>query len=181
MVFSVEIIGIKFKFPNEYGDFYWMCNQKKFSGSLFIFNDNEESHETSEMGGGNATIRIFNKYSDHNPPKSAGIPTGTLAFGGYQKFTPRIKKVIDDSFDEIKELIKKYNYHTLYFSSEPDGKIGTSIFRVDDKVRNYITHNIYNLSTNHVKIVTINNNSAFGDKFDFDDFDNDSDNGFNSD
>ena len=168
MSFDLKIIGIKFTSKNQYGDFYWMKNQNEYSGSLYIFNDNEEYTKSKRKGGGNAIMRPFNKYSNHIPPLSAGIPTGTLSDGGYKKFTSEIKKVIDDSFDEIIELITKYNYHTIYFSSELDGKLGTSIFQVNSKVITYITNRIYNLSINPVKIIKLLPNNKFNEYIDFD-------------
>ncbi len=154
-MFDIEVIGIKFTSRNQYGDFYWMCSQNKYHSSLFIFNDNEEYHNTNMRGAGNAIMRTFNKHSKLEIPFSAGIPTGTLGEGGYQKFTPEIKKVIDDSINEIIELIKIYKYKTIYFSAEPDGKLGTSIFAVNPKVINYITNRIYKLSSNPVKIIKL--------------------------
>jgi hypothetical protein len=160
-MFDIQIIGIKFTYRNQYGDFYWMCQQNEYFGSLFIFNDNEEYHNTNIKGAGNAIMIMFNKYSNTVPPKSAGIPTGTLSDGGYQKFTPKVKKNIDNSIEEIIELIKKYKYHTIYYSSEPNGKIGTSIFQVNPKIIEYITSSIYNLSINPVIIDKVLQNNTF--------------------
>lgn len=168
MIFDLEVIGVKFALRNEYGDFYWMSQQNAYSGSLFIFNDNEEYHDTNDKGAGNAIMRIFNKHSNSIPPKSAGIPTGTLSNGGYQKFTPQVKLIIDNAFDEIINLIKMYNYHTIYFSSELDGKLGTSIFQVSPKVITYITNRIYNLSINPIKIIKLLPNNKFNEDIEFD-------------
>lgn len=183
-MFDIQVIGIKFSKPNQFGDFYWMSKQDEFAGSLFIFNDNEEHHNTNKRGAGNAIMRSFNKYSNNVPPKSAGIPTGTLSYGGYELFDPRTKKQIDDAFDEIIDLIKIHNYHTVYFSSELDGKLGTSIFQVNEKVIRYITFRLYQLTLNPVKIVKVIPTHYF-DSDDFDEFDqldnlSDSDNSANS-
>ncbi len=167
-MFNIQIIGIKFISRNEYGDFYWMSQQQEYSGSLFIFNDNEEYHETNRKGAGNAIMRMFNKHSNFIPPRSAGIPTGTLSDGGYQKFTPEIKKIIDDSVKEIIELVKKYKFHTIYFSSELDGKLGTSIFQVNPKIIKYITSCIYNLSINPIRIVKLLQTDTFNEDIEFD-------------
>ena len=170
-MFDIQLIGIKFSSRNKYGDFLWMSQQNKYSNSLFIFNDNEEHHNTSFSGGGNAIMRMFNKYSTLNIPLSAGIPTGTLHSGGYGKFTPEVKKTIDDAFEEIVELIKIYNYHTIYFSSELDGKLGTSIFNVNLKVIDYITLKIYKLSSNPIQIVKLLSNDVYDEEFNFTDDD----------
>ncbi len=167
-MFDLQIIGIKFRTRNAYGDFYWMSQQDKYSGSLFIFNDNEEYHGTNRKGAGNAIMRMFNKYSTIMPPLSAGIPTGTLADGGYQNFTPNIKNIIDNSIKEIIELIQKYKYHTIYFSSEMDGRLGTSIFQVNPKIIEYITSCIYNLSINPIKIVKSLPNNTFDKIIEYD-------------
>lgn len=167
-MFDIEVIGIKFTFHNQYGDFYWMCQQDKYSHSLYIFNDNEEYHNTNMRGAGNAIMRTFNKYAQLKIPLSAGIPTGTMREGGYQKFTQEIKNVIDDSIDEIIKLIEIYKYKTIYFSAELDGKLGTSIFAVNPKVINYITNRIYKLSTNPVKIIKSLPNDNFEDEYELD-------------
>jgi len=175
-MFDIQIIGIKFSSCNKYGDFLWMSQQNKYSNSLFLFNDNEEHHETHFSGGGNAVMRKFNKYSILNIPLSAGIPTGTLRSGGYDKFNSKIKKTIDDAFEEIVELIKTHNYRTIYFSSELDGRLGTSIFAVNLKVIEYITSKIYKLSSNPIQIVKLLSNDVFDEKINFTDDDDDDDN-----
>lgn len=167
-MFDVQIVGIKYISNDQYGDFSWMWRQNKYSNSLFIFNDNEDHHYTSYAGGGNAIMRMFNTYSTMDKPLSAGIPTGTLSSGGYDKFTPKVKKIIDDAFDEIIKLIKTYHYRTIYFSAELNGKMGTSIFAVNQKVIEYITSKIYKLSNYPVQIVKIMQNDAFDDEFTFD-------------
>lgn len=167
-MFDIEVIGVKFTSRNQYGDFCWMCQQNQYRNSLYIFNDNEEYHYTDRRGAGNAIMRTFNRHSNCVIPLSAGIPTGTLAEGGYQKFTTEIKKVIDDSINEIIELIKNHKYKTIYFSAELDGKLGTSIFDVNPKVINYITNHIYGLSFNPVKIIKLLPNDNFEDNFELD-------------
>lgn len=154
-MFNIDVVGIKYKYSNTYGDFYWMCNQHKYNNSLFIFSDNEEYHYTCKNGLGNASIRIYNKYSFIDIPKSAGIPTGTLMEGGYNDFNDHVKKMIDYSFDDIVELIQKHGYKTLYYSSELDGKLGTSIFKVNSTVINYITSKIHSLTIKPIQIVNL--------------------------
>lgn len=168
-MFDTEVIGIKFTSYKQYGDFYWMCNQEKYSNSLFIFNDNEECHYSNHKGAGNAIMRIYNKHSKLDIPKSAGIPTGTLQYGGYTKFTPNVKMVIDNSFNEIIELIQKHKYKTIYFSSELDGKLGTSIFQVNPTIITYITNKIYHLSSKPIKIIKVLSNDHFDENIDCED------------
>ena len=162
---DIQVIGIKFVKPNQFGDFEWMCHQPEYYDSLFVFNDNEEFHQTNKKGAGNAVMRKYNKYSTLNIPKSAGIPTGTMKWGGYEKLDAQTKTVIDDSIDEIYQLIEKYKYKRLFFSCEPDGKLGTSIFEVNPNVINYITSRIYDLTTGFVQIVKILPNDFFEDSF----------------
>ena len=178
---NIQVIGIKFVKSNQYGDFNWMSEQYKYSDSLFIFNDNEEYHDTCRSGAGNAIMRIYNKYSKLDKPKSAGIPTGTLEFGGYQSLNSATKKQIDNSFEEIIELIDIYKYKQIYYSSELDGKVGTSIFNVDNKVIRYITHKLFTLTINPVQIVKVLPNDFFEDDFFEDDFKIDDNNSNNSD
>lgn len=142
---DLEIIETQFIGRCKYGDFDWMIKQTEYSNALFIFNDDEERHGKSVEGKGNAVIRKYNKHSVFNPPKSAGIPTGTMKRGGYKNLTSRSKFEIDQSIKEIKELIKKHNYKKIFYSASKDCKLGTSIFKVGDDVIDYITFEIKNL------------------------------------
>jgi len=177
-MFDIQIFGTKFIKPNQFGDFNWMCHQNNYSNTLFIFNDNEEYHKTCKTGAGNAIMRRYNKYSKIIKPKSAGIPTGTLKNGGYTKLSTKIKFQIDNAFNEIISLINIHKYDQLYYSSELDGKIGTSLFVVNDIVLRYITHKIYNLSINPIciKIIKIQPNDLYDDEFNIEDDDDNDDN-----
>ena len=142
----MEIIGNIYKGRNQYGDFHWMIQQEKYDDILFIFNDNEEHHHTNNKGCGNAIIRQYNKYNmSLSRPRSAGIPTGTLKYGGYNELNDHVKKQIDSAIDEIKDICKKYNYTKLCYSSEKNGMLGTGIFVVDINVLVYITTKILEL------------------------------------
>jgi hypothetical protein len=44
------------------------------------------------------------------------------------------------------ELIQKYDYKRLYYSSDIDGLLGNSIFEVDESVRKYIAKCLVKLS-----------------------------------
>jgi hypothetical protein len=141
---QVKVVGVQYTSPNTYGDFKWMIKQPEYSDALFIFNDNEEHHETDKQGLGNAVIRPWNKYGSAEIPRSAGIPTGTLKKGGYNMLTNSVQNVIDDAIIEIKELIQNYNYSTIYYSVGSNGKLGTSLFYVNQNVINYIDEQINN-------------------------------------
>lgn len=149
----IQVIGIKYSGSNKIGDFYWMCMREEFSNSLFIFNDNEECHNKCNPGAGNAIMRQFNKHSDYAIPMSAGIPTGTLNYGGYSKLNTRTKSQIDSAFDEIIKLVNRYKYTHIYYSAELDGMLGTSIFEVNRKVLKYITARLFGLSNFPVQII----------------------------
>ena len=163
---KVQVIGVKFVKSNCFGDFFWMCQQDEYvDDTLFIFNDNEEYHNTNKQGAGNAIMRRFNVHSNLAKPKSAGIPTGTMRLGGYIQLDEQTKKTIDKSIEEINQLIKLYKYKKIFFSAELDGKLGTSIFAVEPNVINYITAQIYNLSTEPVQIVRVLPNDYFNDSY----------------
>ena len=141
----MDIIGTQYIKKGQYGDFDWMIKQKEYSDSLFIFNDDEERHKSCAQGKGNAIIRKYNIYSNFKKPRSAGIPTGTVKRGGYNKLTSHIKFEIDQALKEIKEIIEKYKYKKVFYSADKEGKLGTSIFRVGNDVIEYITLEIQNL------------------------------------
>ena len=141
----VKVIGSIYTGNNTVGDFNWMIKQSDYTNCLFIFNDNIECHLTNKKGSGNAIIRQFNRFSSLAKPMSSGIPTGTLKYGGFTKLDEEVKTIIDGSITEIKELIEKYNFDTVYFSQDSSGKLGTSIFKVNQDVIDYITEQIYKL------------------------------------
>lgn len=144
----MKVIGVIYEGKGKYGDFDWMIKQKKYRRCLFIFNDNEEKHFTCEKGKGNAIIRQYNMYSDYEKRNkdygvSAGIPTGTLKRGGYKILTERVKNIIDDAFIEVDEWIDSGRIDKIFYSCEEDGyTLGTSLFKVGDKVIEYITEKI---------------------------------------
>lgn len=145
---KVKIVGSKFTRSNVLGDFKWMISNPNFDNCLFIFNDNEEHHQTSVGGGGNAAIRPYNKHNKRiSKPRSAGIPTGTLGSGGYRVLNDHVREVVDQAIQEIMELVQKYNYAEVYYSiaDETDPTIGTGIFNVNEEVKQYITQKILNL------------------------------------
>lgn len=138
----VKVIGTIYQGNNKLGDFNWMIKQPEFKNCLFIFNDNVEYHMSNRKGAGNAIIRQYNKHSNLEKPMSAGISTGTLSQGGFDELSEEVKTLIDDCINEIKELIVKYKYETVYFSADKNGKLGTSIFEVNKDVIDYITEKI---------------------------------------
>lgn len=143
---QVQVVGVQYNKPGVYGDFNWMIKQSEYSNALFIFNDNEEHHETCIKGHGNASIRIYNRFGNYkSQPRSAGIPTGTLSQGGYSFLTSNVQKTVDNSIQEIKQLIQTFGYTKIFYSVGPSGKLGTSIFNVDSNVIEYIDGQIRSL------------------------------------
>ena len=146
-----QIYGTKFVKRGIFGDFDFMCNQDIYNNSLFIFNDNEEQHNTCISGGGNAIIRKYNKYNKNLcKPKSTGIPTGNFQNGGFKELTDEVICVINNSINEIKELLNLYNYENIYFSVGNNRLLGTSIFNVDINVLEYINTMILSLSDKNI-------------------------------
>lgn len=157
-MFDLQIFGVQYAKPDEFGDFSWMCEQEDFKNALFIFNDNEEHHNTDIEGAGNAVMRKYNKYSQLGIPRSAGIPTGSYGLfhcGGYDELNLHVKTQIDNSIQEIIQLIRTYNYPLLIFSCDKNGLLGTGIFKVDPNVIKYITQQIYSLTINPVQNIRI--------------------------
>lgn len=150
---KIQVIGVKYSCSGTFGDFYAMVGRESYEGCLFVFNDNEEHHNTCRPGAGNAIMRQFNKHSNYAIPASAGIPTGTLKYGGYTNLNTRAKSQIDGAFDEIIDLIKKHKYSRIYYSAELDGMLGTSLFEVNKKVIRYITSRLFDLSYYPVQII----------------------------
>lgn len=135
-----------------YGDFEMMIQDPCYEDSLFIFNDNVKDHKTAFRGAGNAVVRPYNRYGKYDVyPRSSGIPTGySRSSGGYKTLTLSAQKEIDDSVDEIRKLIDEYRYTRIFFSAEPAvgvcrPQIATSIFKIGNDVREYITAQIYSL------------------------------------
>ena len=142
----MEIIPIVFKKKGEYGDFDWMIQQFEYDDILFIFNDNEEYHFTNKIGKGNAIIRYYNCHNIKLiKPRSAGIPTGNFKNKGYKILDTYNKKIIDNSINEIKLIIKKYEYNKVAYSADKNNILGTSLFKVDTDVLHYITNEIIKL------------------------------------
>ena len=133
------VVPSVFSKRNQEGDFKWMIEQYKYDDCLFIFNENIEWYEKSFASQGNACIRNYNQFGIYDPPRAMGVITGTLKNGGFTSLDEKTKKYINYSIDEIKKVIKKYKYKKVYYSAEEDGLIGTSIFKVDATVIQYIT------------------------------------------
>ena len=146
---TVEIISIQFKKKGEYGDFEWMIKKPEYDNVLFIYNDDIESMDKYQKGKGNAVIR---PYNSNNPkigkPRSVGIPTGSLKLNqGFESLDEETKNYIDSSIYLIKDMIAKYGYNTVMYSGDKDGVIGSSIFTINQNVKDYITEQIKSLKS----------------------------------
>lgn len=132
------------KYINRNDDFKSMILDPKFENTLFLFNDNVRHHETTIRGGGNASIRPYNEYSNLSKPRSAGIVTGDL--NGFQSLN-ECKELIDICFDQIQALIVTHEYKSLMYSTDSLEYpiIGSGIFTISSDVKSYITKRIYDL------------------------------------
>lgn len=159
---NITLLPCQFRKLGRSGDFSWMLRRSKYQDVLFVFNDNQEQFEAfhngnqelaGKPGGGNAIIRPY-QYTD--PPRAAGIPTGSNS-KGYQNLETA-KPYIDKAINSIQELIITGRYKRLAYSCEEDGRtLGTSIFAPSDEVKEYIVASLENLLPHESK-------SSFGNK-----------------
>ncbi len=145
---KIELIPTQYTGRNKYGDYDYMIKQPNYDDSLFIFNDNEEAYLTKYKikGGGNAIIRPY-RYS--NPPRAAGIPTGTRKSRdqGYKVLDAKTKNVIDAAIKDIKTLLDTGKYKRVFYSAGKDGGLGTAIFVVCEDVKVYIVDELRKLTS----------------------------------
>ena len=151
---SINTIYVS-KIIDNRDNFENMIHNPIFENTLFIFNDNHKEHNLHKKGAGNAVIRKYNKHSGLEKPRSAGIPTGYYR-SGFTDLSSEVKQIIDSSIEEIKQLVKTYNYTSLVYSVDnyDDYILGTGLFEVHKDVLQYITNNILSFSKNK-KIVQI--------------------------
>ncbi|HUF03133.1 MAG TPA: hypothetical protein VMM38_03070 [Aridibacter sp.] len=145
---SVELTGVTFRRPGEFGDFRWMIERPEHSDALFIFNDNKEQFLAFRSdprppwacteGGGNAVIR---PCQCEDPPRAAGIPTGS-AGRGFQGIDEHFTELIDRAIADIRELVGTGNYEKVFYSADDKGYIGTGIFDVGPENKVYITKSL---------------------------------------
>lgn len=153
---SPKVVPYIFRGPGKVGDFYWMIQQPQYENTLFLYNDNQEQflqfmkylsdpsqkEDSCDAGGGNAIIR---PYQCVNPPRAAGIPTGTSLEGGYTNLE-QAKPVIDLAFDRIEQLLQTGLYREIAYSAGADGRsLGTVIFAPSKNVKEYIQNKIWAL------------------------------------
>jgi len=143
---SITVEHSIFKYRNQKGDFLYEITRRPdiSNRTLYIFNDNAEHHYTSQAGGGNANIRIFNRFGPIMPVRSAGISTGwSSSSGGFCALTDDVKARLDLEFLELHALLATGAYYRLVYSgdaSDPTSKtkLGTGIFNVHPDVKAYI-------------------------------------------
>ena len=147
---ETSVIPVVFSGKDKYGDFNWMIKQPTYNDAIFLFNENVESFYNgySKGGMGNAIIRPY-RYT--SPIKAMPIPTGYINFndegwkGGFRRLDKRTKQIIDDAFELIYQLIRDRKIKKVFYSAEPDGRLGTSIFHVNEKVIDYIMLKLANI------------------------------------
>jgi len=140
-----QVISCIFKEKGRIGDFAWMIKQSRFALALFVFNDNEEQFLQGDCipGMGNAIIR---PYQCMQPPRAAGIPTGTRG-RGYQRLTKHVREIIDLSIKRIRHLVATGRYTQIYYSADKYGNLGTGVFNVGNSVKKYIVTSLQILDT----------------------------------
>jgi len=136
-------IGTVYSKKGQLGDFDWQIRSGLYENALFLFNDDEKRHHWKKAGAGNAVIRKYNTHALPTKPRSHGIVTGKDT--GYASLTDDAKANIDKCFEEVKTIIEKHGYNTVYYSATSNGLLGTSIFQIGDDVREYITLRIKEL------------------------------------
>lgn len=151
----VKLIGSVFRGADRAGDFSWMIAQPDYASAFFVFNDNETqwaAHRRDpqgiagcQAGGGNAAIRPFQCKS---PPRALGIPTGDSGIPdgpGYPALTDHVKTIIDAAVAGIAAAVSENGYTEIYYSSDGQGGLGTSIFAPAPEVTAYIMDRLKSL------------------------------------
>lgn len=170
----VDVIGTRFTKPNVYGDFAWMIEQPEFMDSVFIFNDCEHHFVSAnfqdsrtvdpklitEVGAGNAVIRPWQDVD-----RAVGIPTGCyqvvdtkLVTGsedtyynvtkrqGYTSLNREVKVAVNAALFRLALCVIENGYSRVFYSSDENGLLGTSIFKVNEAVVQYITDGLLTLN-----------------------------------
>lgn len=150
----MQVIPNIFHRNGEGGDFGWMIEQSEYDDALFIFNDNQEQFldylqnpapQTNgcQAGANNAVIR---PYQCLNPPRAAGVPTGSNG-KGYSELTPEVKRVIGAACGVIRETLASGSYQRVYYSAaNAQGELGTGEFQVGDDVKTYVVEELLKLA-----------------------------------
>lgn len=153
----VKLIGTVYRGGGREGDFAWMIQRADYADALFVFNDNEEQFlahlrdpgnpSACSAGGGNAVIR---PWQCKDPPRAAGIPTGSLANGGYRRLSEGARRSIDEALARIRHLVLTHGYRRIYYSAANEGGgLGTGIFEVAEPVKTYIMAGLRELEDTH--------------------------------
>ena len=138
-ILNKYIKGIVYKNKNEYGDFEWMIRSKNYNKTLFIFDDNIEYYNTSIKGDGIQKIREYNEFSNNFNINSAGIIMAESEGNGFIELNDKNKMMIDLSFENIKNLIIRYGYNSLYYKcNEDNGEIFTDLYYLDNNITKYV-------------------------------------------
>lgn len=136
----ISLIPSTYHGPDRPGDFAWMIRQPEHRDSLFVYNENVETHESrdwSQPGGGNAAIR---PYRDQE--RAIGIPTGSRSQGGFVRLTDYNCDLIDEALGELYGWLvdSPPRFARVIYSADNGGRLlGCGIFDVGLEVRQYIT------------------------------------------
>lgn len=147
---AITVRGVPFVYKDRDGDFTFMRTQKKYENSLLIYNDNFCDSLVTEKntGAGSAAVRDECwRFSDN--PRTAGVPTGwSAASGGFDEANKFSQIAIDCALDRIRlVLTEKPEITEVIFSSsrDDDKKIGSCIFKIEDKIVDYISRRLFEL------------------------------------
>ena len=140
---EIKVIPVTFKKRGQYGDFAWMIEQSEYQNSILIFNDNIEQHNTPIPGCGSSVIRQYNQHSSLLIPRSYGIPTSSNGRGFQNSLDGTMNILNFVAIEELKRLIKKHDYDTLYFPVKDEDKLfDCGIFDVYSNVRRAISYSL---------------------------------------
>jgi hypothetical protein len=140
----ISLVGIAFRARRCDGDFAWMLHQPRHANSLFVFNDNVQDHATAIRGRGSAIVRPFNAIGrGGDRPRSVGIATGfSVQSGGFKALTPTVRELLDEHLDELRAVLARHTYDTVYFAADADGHFTCRLFAVHPEVLAYIERGV---------------------------------------
>lgn len=148
------ITPLFYSYFSAFSDFNRMIGRTKYDDALFLFVDCFESHNSADCGSGSASIRPYNSRGLFSTrPRSAGITMRSKAFGGFPSMeSPGVRKAVEDSLEEIRELNSIHNYNRIIFSAKrsedplhPEPTIASNDSTIGPDVIRHVTNTIYSM------------------------------------
>jgi ribosome-associated translation inhibitor RaiA len=147
---QIRVKGLHYHGKDRIGDSEWMLKLQD-TGTRFkqrfvyIFNENVKDSDSGIKGGGSASARPWTKKSN---PTALGLPTGwSVESGGFKEMSIHVRKAIDTAFLKLELILQDdQSIQYVFFSCSDDDptQIGSSIFRINDNVLNYINEKLRN-------------------------------------